>query len=117
MLGLGKRQTLFYISLPQAFHKALPATVSQLAIAFKETSIKMEGAMAFQDGIGTSESRFAAYVETLSSALGHADRGCAAEGLLHRAAFARRAQERRAEWRHGWSLGVPRLRTSRCIIW
>ncbi|MET3595231.1 general L-amino acid transport system permease protein [Mesorhizobium shonense] len=39
VLGLGKWQTLFYISLPQAFHKALPATVSQFAIAFKETSI------------------------------------------------------------------------------
>ena len=30
--------------------------------------------MDFQDGIETSESRFAAYVETLASALGHADR-------------------------------------------
>jgi SRSO17 transposase len=30
--------------------------------------------MDLQDGIETSESRFAAYVETLSSALGHADR-------------------------------------------
>lgn len=30
--------------------------------------------MDLQDGIETSESRFAAYVETLASALGHADR-------------------------------------------
>jgi SRSO17 transposase len=34
----------------------------------------MEGAMERQDGIETSESRFAAYVERLASALGHADR-------------------------------------------
>ncbi|ASY60679.1 transposase (plasmid) [Sinorhizobium sp. CCBAU 05631] len=32
--------------------------------------LQMEGAMDLQDGIETSESRFAAYVEALASALG-----------------------------------------------
>src|SRR5687767_2473463 len=34
----------------------------------------MEGAMDLERGDGTSESRFATYVERLSSAVGHADR-------------------------------------------
>jgi hypothetical protein len=34
----------------------------------------MEDAMDLRDGVGTSESRFASYVEAVSSGVGHADR-------------------------------------------
>ena len=38
-LGLGTLQRIWYILLPQAFRNALPATINQFVITFKETSI------------------------------------------------------------------------------
>lgn len=38
-LGVGYLSRTFHILLPQVFHKTLPATVNQLVITFKETSL------------------------------------------------------------------------------
>lgn len=38
-LGLGKRQNLWLIILPQVFRHALPATINMVVVTFKETAV------------------------------------------------------------------------------
>jgi general L-amino acid transport system permease protein len=66
-LGLGYRQRIGYILLPQAMRNALPATINQFVISFKETTLVVivgffEVMASGNAAYGTGEWTFA-YVE------------------------------------------------------